>query len=209
MYNFTFDETLHLIDLDKLSLCCAAFCRLIHIFTLEAARSCLWIPQYVRFKILNVIICDYRVQPKHWSSRWCSNLQRHSCRLCRCLMDPHPTAASKWKSSRWEELMREAHRSLKSWAEADLLRCAEDILEKFSYLHVFGDSFCFFICVIANDWGLNLHFLFILSQAVTALVKNFPKPMVSSMQQILPIVWNTLTESAALYPFNPCCILTC
>lgn len=37
-------------------------------------------------------------------------------------------------------------------------------------------------------------------QAVTALVKNFPKPMVSSMQQILPIVWNTLTESAALYP---------
>lgn len=38
------------------------------------------------------------------------------------------------------------------------------------------------------------------SQAVTALVKNFPKPMVSSMQQILPIVWNTLTESAALYP---------
>lgn len=39
------------------------------------------------------------------------------------------------------------------------------------------------------------------SQAVTALVKNFPKHMVSSMQQILPIVWNTLTESAALYPF--------
>lgn len=39
-------------------------------------------------------------------------------------------------------------------------------------------------------------------QAVTALVKNFPKPMVSSMQQILPIVWNTLTESAALYPLD-------
>lgn len=38
-------------------------------------------------------------------------------------------------------------------------------------------------------------------QAVTALVKNFPKHMVSSMQQILPIVWNTLTDSAALYPF--------
>lgn len=54
---------------------------------------------------------------------------------------------------------------------------------------------------------LSLIFCFIeisilcsLSQAVTALVKNFPKPMVSSMQQILPIVWNTLTESAALYP---------
>lgn len=41
-------------------------------------------------------------------------------------------------------------------------------------------------------------------QAVTALVKNFPKPMVSSMQQILPIVWNTLTESAALYPIYNC-----
>lgn len=39
-----------------------------------------------------------------------------------------------------------------------------------------------------------------LFQAVTALVKNYPKHMVSSMQQILPIVWNTLTESAALYP---------
>lgn len=32
-------------------------------------------------------------------------------------------------------------------------------------------------------------------------MKNFPKHMVSSMQQILPIVWNTLTDSAALYPF--------
>lgn len=28
--------------------------------------------------------------------------------------------------------------------------------------------------------------------------------MASSMQQILPIVWNTLTESAALYPFQGC-----
>jgi len=46
----------------------------------------------------------------------------------------------------------------------------------------------------ASDW-----YSFLL-QAVTALVKNYPKHMVSSMQQILPIVWNTLTESAALYP---------
>nr|XP_048682578.1 importin-9 isoform X4 [Caretta caretta] len=38
-----------------------------------------------------------------------------------------------------------------------------------------------------------------LEKAVTALVKNYPKHMVSSMQQILPIVWNTLTESAAFY----------
>ncbi|KAJ1139608.1 hypothetical protein NDU88_005976 [Pleurodeles waltl] len=47
------------------------------------------------------------------------------------------------------------------------------------------------------DSGLKMEVL----KAVTALVKNFPKHMVSSMQQILPIVWNTLTESAALYPF--------
>ncbi|KAK7915627.1 hypothetical protein WMY93_011388 [Mugilogobius chulae] len=41
-----------------------------------------------------------------------------------------------------------------------------------------------------SDSGLKMEVL----KAVTALVKNFPKPMVSSMQQILPIVWNTLTE---------------
>uniref|UniRef100_A0A3P8WPP0 Importin 9 n=1 Tax=Cynoglossus semilaevis TaxID=244447 RepID=A0A3P8WPP0_CYNSE len=49
-----------------------------------------------------------------------------------------------------------------------------------------------------SDSGLKMEVL----KAVTALVKNFPKPMVSSMQQILPIVWNTLTESAALYPLQ-------
>ncbi|KAF6722476.1 Importin-9 [Oryzias melastigma] len=47
-----------------------------------------------------------------------------------------------------------------------------------------------------SDSGLKMEVL----KAVTALVKNFPKPMVFSMQQILPIVWDTLTESAALYP---------
>uniref|UniRef100_A0A8C5HZT0 Importin N-terminal domain-containing protein n=1 Tax=Gouania willdenowi TaxID=441366 RepID=A0A8C5HZT0_GOUWI len=46
----------------------------------------------------------------------------------------------------------------------------------------------------SSDSGLKMEVL----KAVTALVKNFPKPMVSSMQQILPIVWNTLTESAML-----------
>uniref|UniRef100_A0A8C1PCX9 Importin 9 n=1 Tax=Cyprinus carpio TaxID=7962 RepID=A0A8C1PCX9_CYPCA len=46
-----------------------------------------------------------------------------------------------------------------------------------------------------SDSGLKMEVL----KAVTALVKNFPKPMVSSMQQILPIVWNTLTESASFY----------
>uniref|UniRef100_A0A4W5P3Y3 Importin 9 n=1 Tax=Hucho hucho TaxID=62062 RepID=A0A4W5P3Y3_9TELE len=44
----------------------------------------------------------------------------------------------------------------------------------------------------SSDSGLKMEVL----KAVTALVKNFPKPMVLSMQQILPIVWNTLTESA-------------
>ncbi|KAM9362411.1 importin-9 [Symphorus nematophorus] len=42
----------------------------------------------------------------------------------------------------------------------------------------------------SSDSGLKMEVL----KAVTALVKNFPKPMVASMQQILPIVWNTLTE---------------
>uniref|UniRef100_A0A8C2ZI38 Importin 9 n=1 Tax=Cyclopterus lumpus TaxID=8103 RepID=A0A8C2ZI38_CYCLU len=42
----------------------------------------------------------------------------------------------------------------------------------------------------SSDSGLKMEVL----KAVTALVRNFPKPMVSSMQQILPIVWNTLTE---------------
>uniref|UniRef100_A0A8C5TIK3 Importin 9 n=1 Tax=Malurus cyaneus samueli TaxID=2593467 RepID=A0A8C5TIK3_9PASS len=49
-----------------------------------------------------------------------------------------------------------------------------------------------------SDSGFKMEVL----KAVTALVKNYPKHMVSSMQQILPIVWNTLTESAALYPWN-------
>ncbi|XP_034021991.1 importin-9 [Thalassophryne amazonica] len=47
----------------------------------------------------------------------------------------------------------------------------------------------------SSDSGLKMEVL----KAVTALVKNFPKPMVSCMQQILPIVWNTLTESASFY----------
>uniref|UniRef100_A0A4X1SFV8 Importin 9 n=1 Tax=Sus scrofa TaxID=9823 RepID=A0A4X1SFV8_PIG len=46
-----------------------------------------------------------------------------------------------------------------------------------------------------SDSGFKMEVL----KAVTALVKNFPKHMVASMQQILPIVWNTLTESAAFY----------
>ncbi|KAJ7331861.1 hypothetical protein JRQ81_014041 [Phrynocephalus forsythii] len=48
-----------------------------------------------------------------------------------------------------------------------------------------------------SDSGIKMEVL----KAVTALVKNYPRHMISSMQQILPIVWNTLTESAALYPF--------
>ncbi|KAJ7421519.1 Importin-9 [Pitangus sulphuratus] len=45
-----------------------------------------------------------------------------------------------------------------------------------------------------SDSGFKMEVL----KAVTALVKNYPKHMISSMQQILPIVWNTLTESEVL-----------
>ncbi|CAB1418699.1 unnamed protein product [Pleuronectes platessa] len=51
----------------------------------------------------------------------------------------------------------------------------------------------------SSDSGLKMEVL----KAVTALVKNFPKPMVSSMQQILPIVWNTLTEKQPLQTTVP------
>uniref|UniRef100_A0A8C9UL56 Importin 9 n=1 Tax=Spermophilus dauricus TaxID=99837 RepID=A0A8C9UL56_SPEDA len=49
-----------------------------------------------------------------------------------------------------------------------------------------------------SDSGFKMEVL----KAVTALVKNFPKHMVSSMQQILPIVWNTLTENSKFYFFT-------
>lgn len=51
-------------------------------------------------KLWNLFI--YRVQPKHWSSLWCSSSQKHLCRLCRCLTDLHLTVVLRWKSSRWE-----------------------------------------------------------------------------------------------------------
>lgn len=47
----------------------------------------------------------------------------------------------------------------------------------------------------SSDSGLKMEVL----KAVTALVKSFPKQMSPSMQQILPIVWNTLTQSATIY----------
>ncbi|NXS10975.1 IPO9 protein, partial [Neodrepanis coruscans] len=46
-----------------------------------------------------------------------------------------------------------------------------------------------------SDSGFKMEVL----KAVTALVKNYPKHMISSMQQILPIVWNTLTEKTYIY----------
>lgn len=36
-------------------------------------------------------------------------------------------------------------------------------------------------------------------QALTTLVKNFPKQMSGYLGQILPHVWNTLTQSAEKY----------
>ncbi|KAM8976738.1 importin-9 [Pelodytes ibericus] len=83
--------------------------------------------------------------------------------------------------------------------------CTMEELEKgvahaliFPVVHQFTDAFVQALQMPdgpTSDSGLKMEVL----KAVTALVKNFPKHMVSSMQQILPIVWNTLTESAAFY----------
>lgn len=45
-----------------------------------------------------------RVQPKRWSSLWCSSSQKRLSKPCRCPMGPRLIAASRWKSSRWETL---------------------------------------------------------------------------------------------------------
>uniref|UniRef100_UPI00358E2BF2 importin-9 isoform X2 n=2 Tax=Myxine glutinosa TaxID=7769 RepID=UPI00358E2BF2 len=46
-----------------------------------------------------------------------------------------------------------------------------------------------------SDSGLKMEVL----KAVTALLKNFPKLMANCTQQLLPVVWSTLTQSASLY----------
>uniref|UniRef100_A0A8D0AE93 Importin 9 n=1 Tax=Sander lucioperca TaxID=283035 RepID=A0A8D0AE93_SANLU len=98
--------------------------------------------------------------------------------------------------------IRTRSRSVEIFTTCANLICAIEELEKgaakaliFPVVQQFTEAFVLALQMPdgpSSDSGLKMEVL----KAVTALVKNFPKPMVSSMQQILPIVWNTLTESA-------------
>uniref|UniRef100_A0A8C7RGR9 Importin 9 n=1 Tax=Oncorhynchus mykiss TaxID=8022 RepID=A0A8C7RGR9_ONCMY len=106
--------------------------------------------------------------------------------------------------------IRTRSRAVEIFSTCANLICAIEELEKgaakaliFPVVQQFTEAFILALQMPdgpSSDSGLKMEVL----KAVTALVKNFPKPMVSSMQQILPIVWNTLTESAALYPSHCC-----
>ncbi|XP_037602433.1 importin-9 isoform X2 [Sebastes umbrosus] len=101
--------------------------------------------------------------------------------------------------------IRTRSRAVEIFTTCANLICAIEELEKgaakaliFPVVQQFTEAFVHALQMpdgLSSDSGLKMEVL----KAVTALVKNFPKPMVSSMQQILPIVWNTLTESAAFY----------
>ncbi|XP_036839154.1 importin-9 isoform X2 [Oncorhynchus mykiss] len=101
--------------------------------------------------------------------------------------------------------IRTRSRAVEIFTTCAYLICAIDELEKgaakaliFPVVQQFTEAFIQALQMPdgpSSDSGLKMEVL----KAVTALVKNFPKPMVLSMQQILPIVWNTLTESAAFY----------
>ncbi|XP_013989342.1 importin-9 [Salmo salar] len=101
--------------------------------------------------------------------------------------------------------IRTRSRAVEIFSTCANLICAIEELEKgaakaliFPVVQQFTEAFILALQMPdgpSSDSGLKMEVL----KAVTALVKNFPKPMVSSMQQILPIVWNTLTESAAFY----------
>ncbi|KAF7666677.1 hypothetical protein LDENG_00096850 [Lucifuga dentata] len=96
--------------------------------------------------------------------------------------------------------IRTRSRAVEIFTTCANLICAIDELEKgtaraliFPVVQQFTEAFVQALQMPdgpSSDSGLKMEVL----KAVTALVKNFPKPMVSSMQQILPIVWNTLTE---------------
>uniref|UniRef100_A0A8C7RIR4 Importin 9 n=1 Tax=Oncorhynchus mykiss TaxID=8022 RepID=A0A8C7RIR4_ONCMY len=98
--------------------------------------------------------------------------------------------------------IRTRSRAVEIFSTCANLICAIEELEKgaakaliFPVVQQFTEAFILALQMPdgpSSDSGLKMEVL----KAVTALVKNFPKPMVSSMQQILPIVWNTLTESA-------------
>lgn len=137
---------------------------------------CVHWSRWLEVRAMLTLVSVTRVPPRSWSFLWCSSSQRPLFRPSRYQMAPHPTVGLRWKSWRW------AFATI-GW----MLGVWESGLKPW-----------FFSCTTCNSWVL----FSLTSQAVTALVKNFPKHMVSSMQQILPIVWNTLTESAALYPFQ-------
>uniref|UniRef100_A0A8C7NT32 Importin 9 n=1 Tax=Oncorhynchus mykiss TaxID=8022 RepID=A0A8C7NT32_ONCMY len=100
--------------------------------------------------------------------------------------------------------IRTRSRAVEIFTTCAYLICAIDELEKgaakaliFPVVQQFTEAFIQALQMPdgpSSDSGLKMEVL----KAVTALVKNFPKPMVLSMQQILPIVWNTLTESEVL-----------
>uniref|UniRef100_A0A8C7RHT0 Importin 9 n=1 Tax=Oncorhynchus mykiss TaxID=8022 RepID=A0A8C7RHT0_ONCMY len=100
--------------------------------------------------------------------------------------------------------IRTRSRAVEIFSTCANLICAIEELEKgaakaliFPVVQQFTEAFILALQMPdgpSSDSGLKMEVL----KAVTALVKNFPKPMVSSMQQILPIVWNTLTESEVL-----------
>uniref|UniRef100_A0A4W5PMS9 Importin 9 n=1 Tax=Hucho hucho TaxID=62062 RepID=A0A4W5PMS9_9TELE len=101
--------------------------------------------------------------------------------------------------------IRTRSRAVEIFSTCANLICAIEELEKgaakaliFPVVQQFTEAFILALQMPdgpSSDSGLKMEVL----KAVTALVKNFPKPMVSSMQQILPIVWNTLTESLCTY----------
>ncbi|XP_031423786.1 importin-9 [Clupea harengus] len=101
--------------------------------------------------------------------------------------------------------IRTRSRSVEIFTTCANLICAIEEVEKgaaktliFPVVQQFTEAFVHALQMpdgLSSDSGLKMEVL----KAVTALVKNFPKPMVSSMQQILPIIWTTLTESASFY----------
>lgn len=63
----------------------------------------------------------------------------------------------------------------------------------FTLWRITDDEFVFLLYICALD--KRFHF-----QAITTLVKNFPKLMSQYINDILPPIWLIFTQSADLYP---------
>lgn len=96
-------------------------------------------------------------------------------------MDLHQTVVSGVKLSRYLTAMNTINGV--SGVSFELLR--------FSHLCVFATS-----VVMSYTW----QFLLGIPQALTTLLKGFPKQMSGYLPQILPSIWNIFTQSAELYP---------